>query len=211
VELHLATAGAVGPLSAGAVERAVPLAGVPGARRLAPTDQVEHVTLHQTVDHPGYRGRLRDLFLLADAYSEPTPAVDTAGWTFPAAAERQVVEVSEMAREIAHSQAVTDRFQEVAATWYLLDHRGPLPIDRRAAQVLNLWTTAFVVEGGATAELWGSSWKERAEGGGLGLRAILRTLARALWLPPLAVAGWWRARGLRQEIERLLPSVDEGR
>jgi hypothetical protein len=210
VELHLALTGSTGPLSEGAVERSTPLAGLPGARCLAPADQIEHVTTHQAIEHPGYRGRLRDLFLLADAVGKTTAAPETTAWRISNAASRPVGMTTQMALELVRGEIVTDRFESVAATWYLLDHRGPLPIDRRAGQVLNLWTTAFIVGDGAATDLWAASWEKRADGGGDGLRALLRSLVRMIWLPPLVTAGWWRARGIERTIERLLRAVDQG-
>jgi hypothetical protein len=206
VELHLAVSGSTGPLSEEAVARSIPLVGLAGARCLAPADQVEHVTTHQAIEHPGYRGRLRDLLLLADALGNTTATPDASRWRISHAASRPIDMTTQMALELARRETVIDRFEPVAATWYLLDHRGPLPIDRRAGQVLSLWTTAFVVGDGAAADLWNASWEERMDGEGHALRSLMR----AIWLPPLVTAGWWRARGIKRTIERLLRAVDQG-
>lgn len=126
-----------------AIERAVP-AGVSGAYRLAPADELWHLLCHSTLQHLERRGQLREVLLLAGALQRAAPheraAVEARAARHPHAAV--LGRALEMAAAAAHGRPPPDRFPEMAAgrcLWHAALDRASLANPRSRRDILDLW------------------------------------------------------------------------
>jgi hypothetical protein len=193
IEIHPAGVGEEVQLGTDAVGRAIPHPALPGARLLAPADQVRHVACHQTVQHSSHRGRLRDLFLLADALTELGTAPAPLEWHL-ADGERAPVEATlAMADALARSTPVEDRFVEVAAIWYQLDAAAtgdPLTTLQRFG---GRWLFDIAAGGAAVRRRWRLMTADQLDTD----HPYIVRMGRLLFVLPIFALGWFRLRRLR--------------
>ena len=213
VEIHVAGGRSGSPLSSDAEQRAIPHPRLPGARLLHPDDHLRHVATHQAVEHSAYRGRLRDLLLLAAA----PPAQDPdARWGLSPGQARAVRKVRTMAEAMRRGAPCDDPFEELAGTWYLMARtQGPAAAGK-LARMTAIWVYSFMAGDGAVGDQWRVVWGPRTEArsnlpliGAVGAAIppvgnAARTLLRILWLPPMMLTAWIRAARLRRRIAPLL-------
>lgn len=205
VEVHTTEGGALVGLGAEVETRAVPHPAFPNARLLAPADRVRQLVIHQTIQHSAYRGRLRDLLLLADALGsgpDPTPS----SWGLDAAELVAAQEVIAMANALRRRTVPTDHFEAIAALWYGMDlaaaGRAPTPFRQSMAN----WVFDLAIGDGTGWHRWQRSWTSHLddrtwfaplvplERHAPGVVRYLRITARALWLPPMIARAWFTAR-----------------
>lgn len=221
VEIHTVASEALNELGSGAVSRAIPHPHHPGARLLAPADQVAHVAIHQTAQHVSHRGRLRDLLLLADALGAGAVRADPRDWISGATALPALEQALTMARALAEGRTVTDHFAGIAVLWYRMDQTAPARPSRFHRNMMYWIYDLFVADGAATAH-WQRSWGARAEERSsiAALRwlehhvppaSALRAFARRLWLPPVVAAAWWKARRERAIAQVTIAALHPGR
>jgi hypothetical protein len=201
--------------------QAVPLAGLPSLRRLAPPDHLRHLVVHSALQHRERCGRLRDLVLICDAVRGCAPAelagVRAALGERPAVAPARAVLA--MAVELADGRPVQDCFRSTAAAGYLLAARGPgrsAAFDRRLTgasvalaegrgDYLRLLRSAADPWELASSVGWLATLERRWPAFGRALR-ITGATARTLLATPPAVVIAWRARRLAAGDPR--PSPD---
>jgi hypothetical protein len=204
VEIHTTDSEALNGLGAEAEGRAIAFPHHPGARLLAPADQVAHLAIHQTVQHVSHRGRIRDLLLLADALTTDGPLTDPRAWPSGASALPALEQTLAMARALAEGREVADHFAGIAALWYRMDHLAPARPSRFHRNLMYWVYDMFAADGSATVH-WERSWGSRAEERSsiaavrwlerrIPPAAALRGLARRVWLPPVVAAAWWKAK-----------------
>ena len=219
IEIHVAGSRPGTPLSLGAEQRAVPHLRLPGARLLHPKDHLRHVATHQAVEHAAYRGRLRDLLLLAAA---PPARGSQADWALSPGQARAVDGVLAMADALREGAPCADRFEELAGVWYHMARmRGATPAST-VARTTATWVYAFAAGDGAVGDHWRISWGPRTEArsnlplvGAVGaampsLGSGMRTFFRMCWLPPIMLIAWIRAARLRRRLAPLLRQAHQG-
>jgi hypothetical protein len=205
IEIHPAGVGEEVRLDAECVARSVAHPALPGARLLAPTDQVRHVAYHQTVQHSSHRGRLRDLFLLADALTELGASPSPTEWHLEEGELAPIEATLAMADALARSTPVEDRFAEMAAIWYQLDAEAsgdPL----------------------TTLQRFGGRWLFDIAAGRAAMRRRLRLTTadqldtshpyivragRLLFLLPIIALGWLRVRRLKSGAREALSAAGQ--
>ena len=219
IEIHVAGGRPGTPLSASAEQQAVPHPRLTGARLLHPEDHLRHVATHQAIEHSAYRGRLRDLLLLAAA----SPAQDPdARWGLRSGQARAVGRVLTMADALHRGAPCDDPFEELAGIWYLMARaQGPAAAGK-LARTTAIWVYTFVAGDGAAGDHWRVVWGPRNEArsnlplvgavGGVAptVGTWLRALLRILWLPPVILVGWIRAARLRRRLAPLLRQAHQG-
>jgi putative nucleotidyltransferase-like protein len=204
VEVHTSEGGESVGLGAGAERRAVDHPTLSSARLLAPADRVRQLVIHQTIQHVGYRGRLRDLLLLSDALlpgDDPDPAL----WGLGGGELDSARGVLQMAGALRDHTPPKERFEELAALWYSMDLSASgvevSPIRRTMAN----WAFDFAVGGDAVGYRWRYSWGARLEDRSWfdgfkplepfpRLHRAARGVARLVWLPPIVLGAWIVAR-----------------
>jgi hypothetical protein len=219
VEIHTADGELLHLLGPRLLARAREHPDQPGLRLLHPVDQVRHVAIHQTVEHPSHRGRLRDLSLLVTALTDPgIPVGADPGEGGPA----PVREILAMASDIRDRRPVADPFRGVAALWYAMDREARGARRSTPARVAAIWAFDLDAGDGSFARHWRLAWRPRLDSQSWwrpvdavarrnpGLGGRLRTLVRAIWLPPVIAWGWLTSRRRRRQATEALAALDRG-
>lgn len=146
IEIHWSTDPEGAPIPTGHEDRLIPLKRLPGLAQLLPREHLWSILLHLAIDHPDRRGNLRDLQLLASAWS----ACGVEDLT--EIARRKAVhpyrgpldDLLLMAESLARALPVEDRFEELAATVYFLKIVVPrLHLPDRLAGAVAGWVLAL--------------------------------------------------------------------
>ena len=206
IEIHTTSGGASVGLGVETESRAVGHPAAPAARWLAPEDRVRQLALHQAVQHAAYRGRLRDLLLLAEAL-KATTAPEPAQWGLSDADLVPVQRVLAMAGAIGAGAVAEDPFEELAAIWYEMDRAAAGRPATRLRAGLAHWIFDFAGEGGGWRERWRRSWIWRREARS---GELLRRFLRLFWLPPFVALGWSAAHLQRSRARRAIRLLDQG-
>ncbi|HEX2079829.1 MAG TPA: nucleotidyltransferase family protein, partial [Longimicrobium sp.] len=131
--------------------------GTRGLRRLAPADHLWYLVIHSTASHPERRGSLRDLALVARAWTECGEAEREAVLAQARAHRLAPVLLSllRMACGVAEAEAVEDRFpRESAARCVLLHRLSVLPLSRRMRREVSRTTFALMGPPGDYRDCW---------------------------------------------------------
>jgi hypothetical protein len=193
IEIHPAGGRTNVQLDAHALARTVPHPTLPGARLLAPLDQVRHVTCHQTIQHTSHRGRLRDLFLLADALTELGAIPDPAEWEIADGERPPAAATLAMADALARSTPVSDRFAEMAAIWYQLDATATGDPQSTLQRFGGRWLFDMAAGEAAMRRRWRLMTADQFD---VDHPYVVRA-GRFLFFLPIFALGWFRLRRLR--------------
>lgn len=144
------------PDTAALIARSVPLP-IAGTRGLAPRDHLLHLLLHGTLSHPSRKGRLRELVLVAAAWTElgayerKEAERDLAARPAAAALLAQL----EMARDLAAGRVPPDGFRREAAARILLPRfYAGVPLPRQLSRAVSNAVCALVADHGERARYW---------------------------------------------------------